>query len=242
MPVKKNTDRKQAIQTTATDTALCGKPPQVAPLPPSSNDAHRRAERHLKRNDPVLAALIERVGPCHMRHEPDAWRALSSSIIGQQISTYAARAIRGRFAQLTVERDYPTPQEVLNASDEALRAIGLSANKTRSIKDLAAHFVSGAIDPAHFPAMDDEAIITALVPVRGIGRWTAEMFLLFSLGRPDVLAVDDLGLRNAMRKVYSMDELPTPARMREIAEPWRPYRSVASWYLWRSLDNEPKVG
>ncbi|MBV9867554.1 MAG: DNA-3-methyladenine glycosylase 2 family protein [Abitibacteriaceae bacterium] len=209
--------------------------------PASIKRLHTRAVNHLKKSDPLLAAVIKRVGPCEMRSEPDAWRALSSSIIGQQISTYAARAIRGRFAALAADHDFPPPDYVLKLSDESLRGIGLSANKTRSIRDLAEHFVSGAIDSQKFQKMDEEEIIAALIPVRGIGRWTAEMFLIFSLGRLDILAVDDLGLRNAMRKIYDLSEPPSPTVMRSIAEPWQPYRSVASWYLWRSLDNEPKV-
>jgi DNA-3-methyladenine glycosylase II len=200
-----------------------------------------RAERHLKRADPQLAEVITRIGSCTMRREPDAWRALASSIIGQQVSVHAARAIRGRFASLVPHQDFPLPDQILKLPAETLRAAGLSANKTRSIQDLARHFADGSITPERFAAMDDEAIIAALLPVRGIGRWTAEMFLIFSLGRPDVLAVDDLGLRNAMRKLYGLDELPSPAVMRPLAEPWRPFRSIASWYLWRSLDNEPKV-
>jgi DNA-3-methyladenine glycosylase II len=110
-----------------------------------------------------------------------------------------------------------------------------------SIRDLARHFEEGLINTKRFSRMSDEEIIAALIPVRGIGRWTAEMFLIFSLGRPDVLAVDDLGLRNAIKKLYALEELPTSTQMQQIAEPWRPFRSVASWYLWRSLDNEPKI-
>jgi DNA-3-methyladenine glycosylase II len=202
---------------------------------------YTQATRHLQQVDEKLGAVIERIGPCRMGHESDAWRALSSSIIGQQVSVYAARAIRGRFAALG-QNDYPTPQEVLSLADEELRGAGLSRNKVLSLRDLARHFEEKLIDPASFPALEDEAIIAALIPVRGIGRWTAEMFLIFSLSRPDVLAVDDQGLRNAMQKLYELPERPTPTQMREIGEPWRPWRSVASWYLWRSLDNEPKVG
>jgi DNA-3-methyladenine glycosylase II len=176
-----------------------------------------------------------------MSHEPDAWRALSSSIIGQQVSVHAARAIRGRFAALAPGAPYPTPQNVLELPDEALRGAGLSGGKTRSIRDLAERLENGSIQTDKFSAMDNDDIIAALLPTRGIGRWTAEMFLLFSLRRADVLAVDDLGLRNAMRRLYDLDEIPGPTLMQEIAEPWRPWRSVASWYLWRSLDNTPKV-
>lgn len=195
---------------------------------------------HLKRVDATLGAVIERIGAPQLGHEPDAWRSLSSSIIGQQVSVHAARAIRNRFAALGAG-EFTSATEVLALSDEALRGAGLSRNKVLSLRDLAAHFTQNRIDQARFGIMDDEEIIAALLPVRGIGRWTAEMFLIFSLGRPDVLAVDDQGLRNAMRKLYDLPEVPRPAQMREIAEAWRPYRSVASWYLWRSLDNEPKI-
>ncbi|HEX8234627.1 MAG TPA: DNA-3-methyladenine glycosylase [Abditibacteriaceae bacterium] len=199
------------------------------------------AKRHLAQYDPILAQVIAQVGKPQLGREPDAWRALSSSIIGQQVSTHAARAIRGRFAAIVPGQDFPSPADVLSTPDEALRAVGLSQNKMLSIRDLARHFEEKLINTKRFPKMSDEEIIAALVPVRGIGRWTAEMFLIFSLGRPDILAVDDLGLRNAMKKLYQLEEAPTSTQMQQIAEPWRPYRSVASWYLWRSLDNEPKV-
>lgn len=196
---------------------------------------------HLRESDARLAEVIARVGPPKLRRERDAWRALTSSIIGQQVSVHAARAIRGRFAAIVPERDFPTPADVLSTPDATLRGAGLSVNKLLSIRDLADHFEGGKIQTRRFSKMSDEEIIQSLLPVRGIGRWTAEMFLIFSIGRPDVLAVDDLGLRNAMRKLYELPEIPKPDAMREIAAPWQPYRSMASWYLWRSLDNEPKV-
>lgn len=199
------------------------------------------AQIHLQTTDPILAQVIERIGPPQMKRERDAWRALSSSIIGQQVSVHAASAIRGRFAAIIPERDYPLPSDIGSTPDELMRGAGLSGNKVLAIRDLALHFEEGKIIPRKFAKLDDEEIIQALIPVRGIGRWTAEMFLLFSLARPDVLAVDDLGLRNAMKKLYDLPEIPKPDAMREIAAPWQPFRSVASWYLWRSLDNEPKV-
>jgi DNA-3-methyladenine glycosylase II len=199
------------------------------------------AVEHLQNADPVLAQVIECIGPPKLRRERDAWRALSSSIIGQQVSTHAARAIRGRFAAIIPERDFPLPADIGSTPDEVLRGAGLSGNKVLAIRDLAQHFEDGKIATRKFPKMSDEEIIQALIPVRGIGRWTAEMFLIFSLARPNVLAVDDLGLRNAMKKLYDLPEVPKPDVMREIAAPWQPFRSVASWYLWRSLDNEPKI-
>lgn len=201
----------------------------------------REAAAHLQQSDPILAEVIALIGPPKIGRERDAWRALSSSIIGQQVSVHAARAIRGRFAAIIPERDFPLPSDVLSTPDEVLRAAGLSGNKVLAIRDLAAHFEAGKINARKLAKMEDEAVIAALIPVRGIGRWTAEMFLMFSLGRPDVLATDDLGLRNAMKKLYDLPEIPKPDVMRTIAEKWRPFRSVASWYLWRSLDNEPKI-
>jgi len=214
------------------------------PKPPATwetPDDLARAVRHLKRADKRLAAAIKSIGPCALGHESDAWCALSSSIIGQQVSVHAARAIRGRFAALMPDATYPTPQHILSLPDETIRAAGLSGGKLLSVRDLAKRLEDGSIQPHLFAAMEDEHVIAALIPTRGIGRWTAEMFLLFSLRRADVLAVVDLGLRNAMRKMYELEEIPKPAQMQEIAEAWRPWRSVASWYLWRSLDNVPKV-
>lgn len=200
-----------------------------------------QAAAHLQNADPILAQVIARIGPPQLRRERDAWKALSSSIIGQQVSVHAARAIRGRFAAIIPERDFPFPADIGSTPDEVLRGAGLSGNKVLAIRDLARHFEDGKINARKLAKMDNEDIIAALVSVRGIGRWTAEMFLIFSLGKADVLAVDDLGLRNAMKKLYDLPEVPRPDAMREIAAPWRPFRSVASWYLWRSLDNEPKI-
>lgn len=198
------------------------------------------AVAHLCAVDARLASVIERIGPPQLGREADAWRALSSSIIGQQISVHAARAIRGRFALLAPDGDYPTPAHLLDLEDETLRGAGLSRGKVLSLRDLAAHLADNRINAASFVEMEDEDIIQALLPVRGIGRWTAEMFLLFSLGRADVWAVDDLGLRNALWRLYELKERPKAAVMQQIAAPWRPFRGVASWYLWRFLDNEPK--
>lgn len=199
------------------------------------------AHKHLLKADPVLARVVREIGAPQLHFESDAWRALTGSIIGQQVSVHAARAIRNRFAALDGESDYPAPARVLAMSEETLRGCGLSRNKVLAVRDLARHFEEDLIDTEKFAAMSDEEIIQTLMPVRGIGRWTAEMFLIFSLGRNDVFAVDDLGLRNAMKKLYALEEIPKPAQMREIAEVWKPYRSVASWYLWRSLDNVPKL-
>ena len=195
----------------------------------------------LRASDAKLGEVIQAVGEPGLSFEPDAWRALSGAIMGQQISVHAARAIRARFAALDEARGYPLPAQVLGAEDEELRACGLSRGKILSLRDLAAHLEDGRVDAGRFEEMEDEAIIAALVPVRGIGRWTSEMFLMFSLARPDVWAVDDLGLRVAVARLYDLEERPDAKKMREIAEPWKPWRSLASWYLWRWLDVVPKI-
>lgn len=212
--------------------------PKIPVLTPTQQ---RTAYKHLLICDEKLAPLVKKHGPPKIGHEPDAWKALSASIISQQISTHAARAIRNRVAALGEDGAFPSPQIILNLPDETLRGAGLSGNKLLSLRDLARHFDEGKIAPEKLAKMDDEEVIAALVPIRGIGRWTAEMFLIFSLRRPDVLAVDDWGLRMAAKKLYELDEPPKAKEFRALAEPWKPFRSVASWYLWRSLDNEPKA-
>src|SRR5437660_405483 len=184
---------------------------------------YRKAQRHLARRDPILKRLIAGVGPCTLWHEPSRFAALVRSIISQQISTKAARAI-------------------LALSDEGLRAAGLSANKARSLRDLSEKVHSGLVPLDEIHALEDEDVIARLVPVRGIGRWTAQMFLIFSLGRLDVLPVDDLGLRAGVRDVYALAELPDKASLIERGEAWRPYRSIATWYFWRSRGSVPQSG
>lgn len=195
----------------------------------------------LRASDDKLAAIIELVGEPGLHFEPDAWRALSGAIMGQQISVHAARAIRARFAALDEAREYPLPAQVLGADEERLRACGLSRGKILSLRDLAVHFEDGRLDASRLQEMDDEAAIAALLPVRGIGRWTAEMFLMFSLARPDVWAVDDLGLRIAVARLCELEARPDAKQMHQVATLWKPWRSLASWYLWRWLDLAPKI-
>ena len=200
---------------------------------------HVKARRHLARRDPVLKLLMAHVGPCTLRHEPDGFAALARSIIAQQISTKAAASIHARLLQALGRRGL-RPGALLALSDEELRGVGLSASKARSLRDLAEKVHTRAVPMGRLPEMTDEEVIAALIPVRGIGRWTAQMFLMFSLGRPDVLPVDDLGLRAGVRQVYGMPALPERAALTELAEPWRPYRSVATWYFWRSRGFVPQ--
>ena len=194
------------------------------------------AMAHLRDADPVLARLIDAVGPIEIALRRERFSSLSRAIIFQQLAGAAARTIHDRFVALFPGRKFPTPRQVLDASPEDLRRVGLSRQKSLYLKDLAAHVDNGTLNFHRFHKMDDEEIIVDLTRVHGIGRWTAEMFLMFNLGRPDVLPVDDLGVRNAARRLYRMRKMPDAKRLRALAERWRPYRSAASWYLWRSGD------
>ena len=205
------------------------------------NSDLQAALTHLTAVDPVMARLISERGPLQLTPTDEYFFTLLDAIASQQLSSKAAATIVSRIRALLPEGEPPAPDAVLALPDEALRSAGLSWKKVSYVKDLAQRVHSGELDLGHISQMDDEEIIKALVAVKGIGRWTAEMFLIFSLARPDVLAVDDYGLQVAMKRLYNLDDLPKPAAMREIAEPWLPYRSYASLYLWRSLDNSPKV-
>lgn len=201
---------------------------------------YARARRLLLRKDPVLAAVIRAHGACGLAaaQRADHFSALVRAIVFQQLSTKAASTIYGRLIAL-VPGGAPTPEALAAVTDEQFRAAGISRQKGVYLRDLCARVLSGALDLDALESMPDEAVITALVQVKGIGRWSAEMFLMFRLHRPDVLPVGDLGIVNAIRKVYGLRKKPTADRIRRIGDAWRPYRSVASWYLWRSLDNVP---
>jgi DNA-3-methyladenine glycosylase II len=206
--------------------------------------AERRAAEHLRSADPVLARLIEAVGPLTDAREgrperDDHYGALVRSITGQQLSVLAARAIYGRLTARFGERA-PTPQELLADDPEELRAAaGLSRAKVSYLRSLAEHVLSGELELERLDALPDEQVITELTAVKGLGMWTAQMFLMFHLDRPDVLPVGDLGIRRAIERAYALDGLPDAATMEQIAAPWRPHRTLACRYLWRSLANEP---
>lgn len=206
---------------------------------PQTPAVYQKARRYLARRDPVLKRLIGTVGACTLWQNPNRFAALVRSIISQQISTKAAAAIHARLEQALGPARI-TPAAILALSSEALRSAGLSGNKARSVYDLAekAHNRTLPLDLLH--ELPDEEVIAHLVPIWGIGRWTAEMFLIFSLGRLDVLPVDDWGLRAGLQREYGLEEPPTKARMQEMAEPWRPYRSIATWYVWRSQGVVPQ--
>ncbi len=192
--------------------------------------AHTAAIAHLRTADPVLADVIDAVGPCEWTLSAQGFRTLADAIIAQQISIKASAAIMGRLEHLLGE---VVPERFLATEPEDLRGIGLSGQKARYLRDLAERTITGALDLSALPALDDESAISQLTAVKGIGRWTAEIYLIFALGRPDVLPADDLGLRYAAQQFYQLPAPPPPPEMRRIGEAWRPYRSVACWYLWR---------
>jgi DNA-3-methyladenine glycosylase II len=196
-----------------------------------------RAKRALAKRDPVMAQIMRRHPRVFMTRRGEAFMTLARAICGQQISVKAAQSVWNRVVACLEEKI--TPEAVVAQKRKNLRACGLSDRKVEYIADLAQHFVDGSIHEHRWPEMDDEAIIAELVDVRGIGRWTAEMFLMFNLLRPDVLPVDDLGLQKGIRLAYFKGRKVSAARMRRLGELWRPWRSVATWYLWRSLDPVP---
>jgi DNA-3-methyladenine glycosylase II len=188
----------------------------------------------LRSCDPVLTRIIEQVGPLEMAYRRGRFPALARAIIFQQLAGRAALAIYQRFVKTIGHGRFPTPAQVIAASDEDMRRAGLSRGKMAYIRDLARHVRDGSLNFRKFSRMEDEEVIAELVRVRGIGRWTAEMFLMFNLRRPDVLPVDDLGLRSAVAKAYGLSQLPVAKELKAIGERWRPYRSAAVWYFWQS--------
>ena len=196
-----------------------------------------RAKRALARKDPVMAAIIRSRPKVHLVRRGEAFLTLARAICGQQISVKAAQSVWDRICICLDQKI--TPEAVIAKDRKSLRACGLSDRKTEYIADLAQHFAEGSIHVHRWPQMSDEEIIAELVEVRGIGRWTAEMFLIFNLLRPDVFPLDDLGLRKAIRFSYFRKRPVSIRTLRKLGESWRPWRSVATWYLWRSLDPVP---
>ncbi len=201
---------------------------------------YARARRLLLRRDPVLAALIRKHGPCGLAaaQRADHFSALVRAIVGQQLSTKAATTIHRRLIEL-VGNGVATPEAIATLTDAQLRSVGLSRQKTAYLRDLCAKVSGREVHLDALGRMTDDEVIAELTKIKGVGRWTAEMFLMFRLHRPDVLPVGDLGIVNAVKNVYRLRKKPTADRIEKIGEAWRPYRSVACWYLWRSLDNEP---
>jgi DNA-3-methyladenine glycosylase II len=197
---------------------------------------------HLRAADPVIAKLVDQFGEVDMvpehRRGREHYTALVRSIVGQQLSVKAASTIYGRLLDMFDGRP-PTPQQILETDVEALRGVGLSRPKAGYLRSLAEHVLDGSLELDRFTDMDEDEVVAELTAVKGLGDWTAHMFLMFQLGRPDVLPVGDQGIRNAVRLLYDLEAVPAPAELERIAEPWRPWRTLACRYLWESLDNAP---
>ena len=193
------------------------------------------AARHLRKADPIIAGVVKQVGPFALKPQRDRFGMLVRSIISQQISTSAARSIRGKLEAL-IAPSKVSAEVLASLTFEQLRTAGLSSQKATYLHDLAAKTADGTVRLARVGRMSDEEIIEELIQVKGIGRWTAQMFLIFSLGRPDVFPPDDLGIKVALRNLYGLAELPTKAEAHALAAPWTPHSTFATWYLWRSLD------
>jgi DNA-3-methyladenine glycosylase II len=242
-PARKPTTRKPTAGK-ATAPKLAAQAPAARNAPTRRKVSVKKATEHLRASDPVLAGIIDAVGklPGARDGRPDLddhYGALVRAIVGQQLSVLAARAIYGRLIERFGDRP-PTPKELLGEEPEALRkAVGLSRAKVGFLRSLAEHVLSGELELERLDELPDEQVIAELVAVKGLGEWTSHMFLMFQLERPDVLAVGDLGIRRAIERAYDLPELPNAEQIEWLAEPWRPYRTLACRYLWRSLQNEP---
>jgi DNA-3-methyladenine glycosylase II len=199
----------------------------------------KHAVEHLRRSDPILSEIIGRVGEYGIQYRQPDFETLVKSIVYQQLSGRVAGVIFGRL--LTAAGGRLTPESILKLRPTRMRTLGLSTQKTAYIRDLARHTRDGSLVFEELPERPDAGVIERVTVVKGIGVWTAHMFLIFALRRPDILPTGDLGIRNAIRRAYGMAELPTPAEMERMAERWRPYCSVASWYLWRSLEGDANL-
>lgn len=206
----------------------------------ANEESLRLAADHLRAHDATLAPVIVRYGWPDITPHQDYYRELVESIIGQQLSVKAARAIRLKFVAL-FGGSFPTPTQILETTPEELRAAGLSWAKAKYVQDLARHTLENKVQFNRFDTLTNNEIIKELTDVKGVGEWTAHMFLMFCMGRLDVLPVGDLGIKNGIRALYSLKDIPTPEQIVHIAEEnhWHPYESVASWYVWASLDNKP---
>jgi len=200
----------------------------------------RKAIIHLKKADPVMRAIIERVGAYRIEHRDPSFETLVRSIVYQQLSGRVASVILGRLIALLPSGEV-TPEAILKLTPARMRKAGLSKQKTAYIRDLARKTLKGHVKFEALPALPDHEVIEHLTQVKGIGVWTAHMFLIFALRRPDILATGDLGVRVAIRKAYQLEELPLPKQVEEMAVAWRPYCSVAVWYLWRSLEGPAEI-
>jgi len=207
-----------------------------------SQTVYRQAAKYLSKADPMLTPVIKKYGLCTMRPHKNYYQELVESIISQQLSVKAGASIVKKFVALFGE-NFPSPQAILDKNIDELRTAGLSRAKASYVQDLAQHVLDGRITFNHLDSMTNEEIIKELTAVKGIGEWTVHMFLMFCVGRMDVLAMGDLGIKNGIWKLYGFNHLPTPTEVQEIAvkNNWHPYESIACWYVWQSLDNAPKI-
>jgi len=207
---------------------------------PRTEPLLEQAVRELSQSDPAMEELIRRVGPCQlpMKRRGKYFPALVEAIVYQQLSGKAAARILERFRSLFPSRRFPTPEQVARIPAERLRSAGVSPQKISYVKDLARRTANGSFPLRRISTMDDEEVMRRLTEIKGIGPWTAEMFLIFALGRPDVLPVTDLGIRKAVQRLYGMETLPSPNDLIELGRRWEPHRSVAAWYLWASVDGK----
>ena len=194
----------------------------------------RKAINHLKKSDPVLAAIIERVGAFRMEYGEPTFHSLAEAILYQQLNGRAAVTIFNRFT--AVAGNPLSPEGILKLTDDQMRGVGLSKQKTAYLRDLAEKTTAGLLDFSRLPQLPEEDVIAQLTQVKGVGEWTAHMFLMFTLRRPDILPTGDYGVQAAIKKHYRKRKWPKPAVMEKVAKPWSPYRSIACWYLWKSLD------
>jgi DNA-3-methyladenine glycosylase II len=211
-------------------------------MPIANNQSVAAAVEHLQQYDPILTTVITHAGLCTIRPQHDYYLKLISSIISQQLSVKAADSIERRFIAL-FDGHTPNPSVIGSMKPETLRSVGLSSAKVGYIQDLAVHILDGRLEFADFESLSNEQIISKLTAIKGIGEWTAHMFLMFSMGRLNVLAKGDLGIRNGIRKLYSFADIPTPKQVQILAKnnAWYPYETVACWYIWRSLDVAPAI-
>ena len=194
----------------------------------------RKAILHLKKSDPVLREIIERIGPCRMEYGPPEFHSLAEAIVYQQLNGRAALTIFNRFAELA--GNPLTPAGIMKLTDQQMRSVGLSKQKSSYLRDMAERAIKGELDFSKLHTMSDQDVIKHLTQVKGVGVWTAQMFLMFTLKRPNVLPTGDFGVQMAIKRLYSKRKMPKPLHMEKIARAWEPYRSIACWYLWRSID------
>jgi DNA-3-methyladenine glycosylase II len=202
----------------------------------------KKAAVHLAKHDPKLASVIAKAGLCTLRPHKNYYQELVESIVGQQLSVKAAATIRKRFCDL-FGADFPSPKQILAKDIETLRGVGLSRGKAAYVRDLAQHVIDGKVKFDHLDKLSNQEVIATLTAIKGVGEWTAHMFLMFCMGRTDVLATGDLGIKNGVQKLYGLKQQPTAEDIVKLAQKysWHPYESIACWYVWQSLDNAPNV-